>query len=159
MFNKGHGAGYALISEWQMYHKVKHQVEFWFSTIKWENDERKQVEFMAEAALDGILMFLPHVNYTAGFSLRKIEGQQVVQMGTQTIKNVGEKAAQFIEDERRKNGPFKGYDDFVTRCRGRAVTSRVIESLHESGALEFNKNTYIGRVKKYNSSLYMKGAR
>jgi DNA polymerase III alpha subunit len=139
MFNKGHGAGYALISEWQMYHKVKHPTEFWYATAKHEVDERKQAEFMCEAANEGILFFLPHVNYTASFSIREVDGEKAIQMGY--------------------NGPFRSYDDFYERCKSRAVTSRVIESLFNDGALEFNKKTYLSRTVKFNSTLYLKGAR
>ena len=159
MFNKGHGAGYALISEWMMYHKVKHPTEFWYATLKWEYDERKRREFEAEAASEGILIFIPHVNYSADYSIRTIEGEKIIQMGYNAIKGVGPKAAEEIEAERKKNGPFRSYDDFVDRCKSRAVTSRVIDNLLTDGALEFNKKTYIERVKKKNSDLYMKGLR
>lgn len=159
MFNKGHGAGYALISEWQMYHKVKHPTEFWFATMKWEIDERKKAEFMSEASRDGIVFFLPHVNYSADYSIRKEGGEEVVQMGYNVIKNVGPNAAAIIEAERKKNGTFKSYDDFYDRCKSRAVTSRVIESLLEEGALEFNRKTYNARTLKFNSALYMRGCR
>ena len=159
MFNKGHGAGYALISEWMMYHKVKHPTEFWFATLKWEYDERKRREFEIEAASEGILLFIPHVNYSADYSIRTIEGEKVIQMGYNSIAGVGPKAAEEIEAERKKNGPFKSYDDFVMRCKSRAVTSRVINNLLTDGALEFKKKTYIERVKQYNAALYMKGLR
>ena len=159
MFNKGHGAGYALISEWMMYHKVKHPTEFWFATLKWEYDERKRWEFETEAASEGILIFIPHVNYSADYSIRTIEGEKIIQMGYNAIKGVGPKAAEEIEDERKKNGPFRSYDDFVDRCKSRAVTSRVINALLTDGALEFNKKIYIERVKKKNADLYMKGLR
>jgi DNA polymerase-3 subunit alpha len=159
MFNKGHGAGYALISEWMMYHKVKHPTEFWFATLKWEYDERKRHKFETEAASEGILLFIPHVNYSSDYSIRTIEGEKIIQMGYNSIKGVGPKAAEEIEAERRKNGPFKSYDDFVDRCKSRAVTSRVIDALLTDGALEFKKKVYIERVKKYNASLYMKGLR
>lgn len=157
MFNKGHGAGYALVSEWQMYHKVKHPTEFWFSTIKWEIDDYKRVGFMSEASSEGILFFLPHVNYTAEDSLRKVDGEKVVQLGTSGILNVGKKAAEAIETERKKNGPFTSKDDFLDRVEKRVVNSRAVAALVENGALEFNKKTYISRVTKYNSTLYMKG--
>ena len=159
MFNKGHGAGYALISEWMMYHKVKHPIEFWFATLKWEYDDAKRREFEEEAAMDGILIFIPHVNYTADYSVRTIEGEKIIQMGYNSIKGVGPKAAVEIQEERRKNGPFRSYDDFVDRCKSRAVTTRVISSLLEAGALEFKKKTYIKRVKELNSALYTRGLR
>lgn len=159
MFNKGHGAGYALISEWEMYHKVKHPVEFWFATLKWEYDEYKRSQCLQEASNDGIVIFLPHVNYTADYSVRKVEGEKVIQMGYNTIKNVGEKAALSIEEERKLHGPFKSYDDFCDRCKSRSVTSRVIASLLDEGALEFKKKTYIKRVIKYNSALYARASK
>lgn len=159
MFNKGHGAGYALISEWQMYHKVKNPTEFWLSTIKWEIEERKQAEFMAEAVIDGNIIFLPHVNYTRDFDIRMFECEKVIQMGYSSVKNVGDKAAELIEQERKTKGMFTSYDDFVCRCKSRAVTSRVIEALVNEGALEFDKAIYIARVKKFNSAMYMRANR
>lgn len=159
MFNKGHGAGYALISEWMMYHKVKHPTEFWFATLKWEYDDAKKSQYLVEAMQDGIVTFLPHVNYTSEYSIRKVDDENVIQMGYNVIKNVGPTAANLIQAERRKNGPFHSYDDFTNRCKGRSVTSRVVESLVEDGALEFDKQTYVKRVKQFNSTLYMKGLR
>ena len=85
-------------------------------------------------------------------SLRTYDGENVIQQGISTIKGVGDKAAEAIEAERKK-GAFKSYDDFYDRCKGRAVTSRVIDILKEQGALEFNKKRYLSRVVKYNSSL------
>ena len=55
--------------------------------------------------------------------------------------------------EERKKGVFTDYDDFCERCKGKAVTKAVIEALSKNGALEFNKNRYMSRVVKYNSSL------
>lgn len=45
---------------------------------------------------------------------------------------------------------------FIDRCKGRAVTSRVINILEEQGALEFNEKRYISRVVKYNSTMVAK---
>ena len=75
------------------------------------------------------------------------------QKGLADLKGVGEKAAQYIYEERRKNGIFTSYDDFYDRCKSRVVTSRVINILQEQGALEFNKKRYIKKVTTYNSSL------
>lgn len=159
MFNKGHGAGYALISEWQMYHKLMHPIEFWLASIKWEIDEKTKSMMMSEAVSDGVVIFLPHVNYLAEYGIRKVDGDKVVQMGLSSIKGVGEKAAAFIEDERRKNGIFTSYDNFYDRCKSRSVTSKVIQVLKENGALEFNKNKYIKRVVKYNGALLSRASK
>ena len=63
-----------------------------------------------------------------------------------------------ILEERKNNGIFRSYDDFYDRCKGRVVNSRVVKILEECGALEFNKNTYLKRVTKYNSALYSRSS-
>jgi DNA polymerase-3 subunit alpha len=156
-FNKAHSAGYALISEWQMYHKVKNKIPFWFATLKYEaigKDERKRHMFMGEAIRDGIIFFLPHVNYTADYSVRKVDGEYVIQEGLSVIKGVGEKAALYIEEERKRNGIFKSKSEFVERCKSRQVHTGVLKALDEEGAIEFDKQRYLSRVVKYNAAMF-----
>lgn len=153
-FNKGHATGYSLISAEEMFYKVNYPTYFWYVKLKYTSDEAKKVKFSCNAVKDGAVLFLPHVNYSSKYSLRKEDGDVIIQEGLSSIKNVGDKAAEFIENERKENGIFKSYDDFYDRCKSRAVTSRVIECLMEQGALEFKKKRYINRVVKYNSSLY-----
>lgn len=155
-FNKGHSTGYSLISQEEMYYKVYHPTEFWYTKMKYCGVEGKIAKFSENAVKDGAVIFLPHVNYSADYSLRSYEGDVVIQAGMSSIKNVGEKAAQYIEEERKRGGVFTSYDNFYDRCKSRVVTSRVIEMLQEQGALEFNKKKYINRVIKYNSTLYAK---
>ena len=113
-------------------------------------------KFKENAVRDNAVLFLPHVNYSADYTLRKVEGEVVIQEGLSSIKGIGEKAAAAIEEERKAHGVFISFDDFYDRCKSRTVTSRVIQILKEQGALEFNKRTYINRVTKYNSTLYAK---
>lgn len=155
-FNKGHATGYSLISVEEMYYKVYHPTEFWYVKMKYTGDDAKGAKFRENAVLDGAVCFLPHVNYSADYALRKVEGDWIIQEGLSSIKGVGEKAAAAIEEERHKNGVFRSYDDFYDRCKSRTVTTRVISILKEQGALEFDKKTYINRVTKYNSTLYAK---
>ena len=159
LFNKGHAAGYAMISEWEMYHKVRHPTSFWYATIKHEIDERTQNEFMAEAVVDGIVLFLPHVNSSANYSIRSVKGEEIVQMGTLSLKGVGGKAAAAIEAELRSNGKYTSYEDFIGRLPKRVVNIRVVNALINSGALEFDKKVYKSRIMKYNTTLYAKGMR
>jgi len=105
------------------------------------------------------VLFLPHVNGTAKFSLEKFDGELVIREGLNTIKNVGEKAAEIIETERKKNGPYQDLDDFLDRVPKRNVNSRVVDALIKEGALEFNEKVFLKRVTKYNSTLYAKGCR
>ena len=154
-FNKGHATGYSLISAEQMYYKVHYPTIFWFSKLKYVGDDSKFAKYCECAVADGSVIFLPHVNYSDSKSkLRKVDGDMVIQHGLSEIKNIGDKAAQFIVEERKANGIFTSYDNFYDRCKSRVVTSGVIQALKEQGALEFDKKMYINRVVKYNSALY-----
>ena len=124
--------------------------------MKYRGDEAKRIKCEENAVRDNAVLFLPHVNYSADYTLRKVEGEVVIQEGLSSIKGIGEKAAAAIEEERKAHGVFISFDDFYDRCKSRTVTSRVIQILKEQGALEFRKQIYINRVTKYNAALYAK---
>lgn len=159
-FNQGHALGYSLISVEEMFYKVYYPNEYWFAKLKYAKDDEQYNIFCEKAVADGAIIFLPHVNYSKQkTTLRKVEGENCLQQGLAEIKNVGDKAAQQIVDERKAHGIFRSFDDFYDRCKSRLVTTRVIDALVESGAVEFSKKTYISRVTKYNSSLYSRAMR
>ena len=159
-FNKGHGVGYTLISFEEMFYKVYYPTEYWFTKIKYASDDKQYDTFSAKAAESGSVIFLPHVNYSQPrTALRKVDDENIIQQGLSDIKGVGEKAAEYILQERKKNGIFTSFDNFYDRCKSRVVTSRVIDILKEQGALEFSKKTYLKRVTKYNSTLFAKASR
>lgn len=148
-FNKGHAVGYALISIEQMWYKVNFPTEFWWATLKYSNEEdiyKKE----AKAINDGCLILLPHVNGEVDCSIVNIDGEKAIRKGLTSIKGVGEKAAEYIVNERKTNGPFTDVFEFEKRCKSRCVTSRVIDILEDNGAIEFNDKKYYDRVKKYN---------
>lgn len=152
-FNKGHSVGYGLIAIDQMYYKWKYPTEFWYVKMKYGRTDADISKFSHLAAKSGVVVMLPHVNFSALTSMREIDGERVIQQGLCTHKGVGEKAAHFIEEEKEANGLYKTYDDFIDRCKGRVVTERVIKILKESGALEFSEKKYMSRVIKYNGTL------
>ena len=160
LFNKGHSVGYSMITLEEMYYKVYYPLYFWYVKLKYVGaDEGKQAKFLEDAVAANCVIMLPHVNYFADYGLRKVDGEYAIQQGLSSIKGVGAKAAAYIEAERKSNGIFTSFDDFYDRCKCRVVTSRVIDILKEQGALEFDKQTYIKRVTKYNSVLYAKSMR
>lgn len=159
-FNKGHAAGYCIISMEEMYYKQYYPTYFWYSKIKYARDDKERAEFCNEAVKAGSVLFLPHVNYSKpSTSIRKVEGEEVLQQGLTEIKGIGSIAAEYIYEERRKNGVFVSFDDFYDRCAGRVVNKRVVNTLLEYGALEFNKKAYIKRTTVYNSALYSRAQR
>lgn len=159
-FNKGHAAGYCIVSAEEMFFKVYYPEIFWYAKVKYARNDKEKNEFCMSAATSGSVIFLPHVNYSQPLtSVRKVEGELAIQQGFTDLKGIGAKAGQFIYEERKRNGIFTSYDDFYDRCKGRVVNSKVLRILEEQGALEFSKKTYIKRVTMYNSSLYARGQR
>ena len=157
-FNRGHAVAYTLLSFEEMFYKVHHPTEFWYSKVKYSKDDEELRRFCEKAVVDDVVVFLPHVNLSVvKTSLRKEDGERVIQQGLTNVNGVGEKAAVQIIEERRKNGIFKSYDDFYDRCKSRIVTVRVIAVLKECGAIEINKSKFIKRVVLYNSALYLRG--
>ena len=159
-FNKGHAAGYCIISMEEMFYKIYYPTYFWYAKIKYARTDQERDEFCNEAVAADNLVFLPHVNYSGvGTSIRKVDGELVLQKGLAEIKGIGEKTAQFILDERKKHGIFRDYDEFYDRCAGRVVNKKVLNILFEQGAIEFNKKQYIKRVTAYNTALYSRAQR
>lgn len=159
-FNKGHGVGYTIISVEEMHYKIYHPTKFWITKLKFSKPQDRY-KYLANATFSGALIFIPHVNYAVYDSSRKVEGEEVIQEGLVSVKGVGEKAAQYIYNERMANGNYKSFEDFIGRCKvkGSPVNKGIIEKLLDVGALEFNKKVYIKRVTKYNSTLYANNLR
>lgn len=154
-FNKGHATGYSLVSIEEMFYKVYYPNEYWYVKLKYARDESEYAKFSAKAVKDGSVIFLPHVNYSlARTSMRKVEGQRIIQEGLTNIKGIGEKAAEEIAQERLAHGIFRSFDDFYDRCKGRVVNKRVIDLLVEYGAVDMSKKKYIRKTTLYNQSLY-----
>lgn len=149
----GKSTGYAIISVEQMWYRIHFPTEFWYVKMRFAGNEADLYKYSNLAVKDNAVVMLPHVNYTAKTSMRKVDGENVIQQGLSILKGVGEKAAEAIETERKEHGAFRSYDNFYDRCKSRTVTSRVIDILKEQGALEFNKKRYLSRVIKYNSAL------
>lgn len=77
------------------------------------------------------------MNGTARHSIQLVDGDPCILKGLTSIKGVGEKAAEAIEQERIKNGPYTSPWDFQERVPTRQVNARVYSLLKESGALTF----------------------
>lgn len=153
-FNRGHAVGYSAVSLEEMYYKVYFPTFFWYSKIKYAGNDADRAKYCNKSVADNVVVFLPHVNYSSPkTSLRKVDGEFVIQKGLADIKDVGEKAALKILEE-RKNGVFRNFEDFCERCSGGAVNKKTVEKLQEAGALNFNKRSYIQCVVTYNASLY-----
>lgn len=152
-FNKGHALGYALIAIELMWYKVYYPMYFWYTNLKYCNDDTKAFKYKKEAINGGTVVLTPHINGTAQYGLKKVDGEVCIQEGLMSIKGVGEKAAMAIEAERIAHGDYKDIDDLEDRNEKRIVNARVLKALHESGACQMNKKKYFANVVRYNTGI------
>lgn len=152
LFNKGHGAAYTIIGFYEMYLKIYHPLEFYYSLLKFENEELKREIYKSDAVKNGCILLKPHVNGGRRFRLIEWNGDKVIQEGLSSIKGIGEKTANVIE----QLGPFSCYDDFMETVPKRSVNKRSVEILMQAKALEFDQDKIIKETIKYNSRLYNK---
>lgn len=59
-----------------------------------------------------------------------------IRFGLGSVKNVGTAVIDTIVEERKKNGEYKSFVDFLERMAGEAVNKKCIESLIKSGAFD-----------------------
>ncbi len=162
-FNKGHSAGYTLIGYYLMYHKLNNPLEFWWATLRYEQDDNKHRIYQARAAQSGIVILPPHVNGTAYDSIEDYVGNgdpddRVIRLGLMSIKGIGEKVALAIEMNRKLEGPYQDDIDFHNRLPKRVAGKGVTAALDREDALEFDKDKFNGRTVAYNRSLMMMDA-
>lgn len=77
--------------------------------------------------------------------------------GLSSIKGIGQKVADAIEQERKTNGKYTSIWDMQERLPKRILNSKVLETLRSAGALQFNMKEYMKEVMKYNTRFIAKG--
>ncbi len=133
-FNKSHSAAYALISYQTAWLKAHYRIPYMTSLLSNElGNTDGVVKFLAECRSSSIEVLPPDINKSEeDFSIE----DEKIRFGLAAVKNVGSSAIRVIIKERRENGPFKDFKDFVSRVDLKKVNKRVLESLIKSGALD-----------------------
>jgi DNA polymerase III subunit alpha len=147
-FNKSHSAAYAFLSYGTGYLKANFPIQFMAAILSNELGNSDKVRhFIDECSSMGIEVHGPDINHSLqnftpvlakpanGSSDTAAAGS--IRFGLSAIKGVGDAAAAKIIEERKTNGPYEGFEDFIVRVDSRAVNKRVIECLIKSGAFEF----------------------
>jgi len=139
-FNKSHAAAYAVISYQTAWLKVHYPAEFMAATMNsFLGNLDKVPEYIAECKLLGINVLRPDINESyARFAV--INGN--VRFALASIKNIGESAIEQITEERKKNGKYKSFIDFLERVQSERVNKKCIESLIKAGAFDELEKEY-----------------
>jgi len=139
-FNKSHAAAYAVVSYQTAWLKVHYPAEFMAATMNsFLGNLDKVPEYIAECKLLGISVLRPDINESySRFAV--INGN--IRFALASIKNIGEAAIEQITEERKKNGKYTSFIDFLERVQGERVNKKCIESLIKAGAFDELETEY-----------------
>ncbi len=133
-FNKSHAACYALIGYQTAYLKAHYPEEFMAALLNSELDDIERISFLIqESKQSGIDILPPDINKS--FVNFAPEGEKI-RFGLLAIKNVGSEVTKAIIEERARGGPFKNFEEFLTRIQHKDLNKKSLESLTKSGAFD-----------------------
>lgn len=139
-FNKSHSAAYAYIAYQTAFLKAHYPVEFMAANLSADMDKTdKIIKAISECRNMSIRVLPPDIN-ESDREFKVIGG--AIRFGLEAVKGVGTNAIESIIETREKDGPFKSFQDFLSRVDSKKVNKKVIEGLIKSGAFD---STGIGR--------------
>ncbi len=143
-FNKSHAAAYAVLAYQTAYLKLYYPVEFFTSILNNRIDKIEEIsKYLTHIKSKGIEVFPPDINKSKGYFSCENGG---VRFGLVGLKNVGLGVIDAIVAERKANGDFKSFADFINRCILLGINKRLVESLILAGAFDnfgINRRTLI----------------
>ncbi len=133
-FNKSHAAAYSVLAYQTAFLKANYPAEFMAANLTNEiNNPDKLTEYISEAQEMGIELMPPNMNISEK-NFTVVDGKIVY--GLIGIKNVGEAAVEEILAQRRKDGPFESFIDFVERVDLKTVNRKVLETSIQTGLFD-----------------------
>jgi DNA polymerase III subunit alpha len=144
-FNKSHSACYADETYQTAWLKSNYPVEFMTALLSVRGDKKdKTLENLKEAKRMGIKILPPHINQSIKEFYPEGDG---IRFGMLSIDGVGEKAVEAVINERRENGDYKDFGDFIERTvnnftrtdeqKANPINRAVIRKLIEAGCFDF----------------------
>lgn len=132
-FNKSHAAAYAVLAYRTAYLKCHYRRQYTCALLNSVAGYGKKINmYTADFERTGHRVLPPDVNESeAGFA----SAGEDIRFGLGAVKNVGAAFAGFIAAERRANGPYTGFEDFLLRTGGKG-NAKMLESLINCGALD-----------------------
>ncbi len=133
-FNKSHSAAYGLITYQTAWLKAHYPAEYMAALLtSSKRDKDRTALYLSECRTMGIEVLVPDVNTSESDFVAR-DGR--ITFGLSAVRNVGEAVVHLIVEERKKNGPFLSFQDFVDRVDTSALNKRTVESLIKSGAFD-----------------------
>ena len=133
-FNKSHAAAYSVVAYRTGWLKANKPAEFMAANLTNEITSTDKIPlYIEEARKMGIPVDAPDVNRSDSI-FDVIDGRIV--FGLMGIKGMGQAAAEKIVQERNQNGPYKSFQDFISRTDFRTVNRKAIDVLIRTGGFD-----------------------
>jgi DNA polymerase-3 subunit alpha len=132
-FNKSHAAAYAFVTYQTAYLKTFYPVEYMASLISSVDDLDKINHYIANCKEMGIDRLPPDVNKSE--DTFTVENGSI-RFGLSAVKNVGRAMIINLVNERKNNGEFKSFADFIDRMSQQDINKRALEGLIYCGAFD-----------------------
>ena len=133
-FNKSHAVAYALIAFQTAYLKTYHKEEFIAASMSTTlTNTSKLREYVEELKRLKIEVIRPSINNC--FAEFKADTNKIF-YGLGAIKSVGFLAISNIVNERKKNGKYKTFTDFINRMDPQNINKLQLEGLVKAGAFD-----------------------
>ena len=138
-FNKAHAASYGRVSYQTAYMKAHYPAPYMAAILSAESgDIDKVAEIITECKHMNISVLPPDVNESFGdFTVVKNEnGVEEIRFGLISTKNLGIDIAEAIITERKLNGKYTSFADFLTRVKHKNLNKKSLEALIKSGSMD-----------------------
>jgi len=133
-FNKSHAAAYSVVAYRTAYLKANFPAEFIAANLTNEiTSTDKLPVYIAEGRSMGLAIDPPDINRSDKV-FDVVDGRIVY--GLMGIKGLGEAAAEEIITQRKKDGPYKDFMDFLNRVDLHSVNKRALEVLIKTGSFD-----------------------
>ncbi len=133
-FNKSHAAAYAVVAYQTAWLKHYYPVEFMAAMLNSYMGSLSQAAWYVRVCHKmNIKVLPPDINLS---SARFTTENGQIRFSLAAVKNVGEAAIRHLINERKTNGLFKTYGDFLRRLNEGELNRKMIESLIRSSALD-----------------------
>lgn len=148
-FNKSHAAAYSILSYKTAYLKTYYKEELYAATMNsYLGNLTKISTYIIDAKRHGITILPPNINESF-VKFTALPKDHVIRFGVGSIKTVGEVASKIIIEERKQNGNYLDFRDFVERTNKIGVNKKAIESLIKVGAFDCFKENRGTLLKSY----------
>ena len=132
-FNKSHATAYGVLSYRTAYLKAHYPTEYFTALMSSVLGNTTDIKSYIDDAKDFKVSVLPPDINESEADFAVVDGN--IRFGLLAIKNVGRQFASAVV-RGRSRGPYKSFDDFVTRMTGSDLNKRTVESLIKCGVFD-----------------------